>query len=265
MRAFRLMIFWLMLLVLLPACAGGAALDDSASESEPLPVSTDVPLGDMGEEPIPATPTPPLIAVASRSVVTNPDGSVSHSLTLQDNSLGIGQVLITAPESLIMGDGGFVTLTLFPAAPATGDAVAPLTETGATNSTQSITQSAPIYPIMKADLTGPNFTIEMDGEAQRLVTTDTPTEWLWGIQSFEGGSQNLVASLSIPVEVEGSTVSTSRVVQTFPISISVNKTFAQRMDENREVILTTVLGVLGGGLTLGWRTFRGRATRKMNT
>lgn len=247
------------LLFLLVGCAG--APDPSEGESsEPFPQPTSEEQGD--DAPAPATPTPPLIAIAARSDVMNADGSVTQQLTLQDNSLGIGQVLITAPGQLTMGDGGYVALTIFPAPSATGDVLAPVTETGEIETTQSITQSTAIYPIMKADLTGSTFVIEMNGEAQRLVTTDAPTEWLWSIHSFEGGDQRLVASLSIPVQVEGSTGNTSRVVETFPITITINKTFAQRMDENREVIITTVLGLLGGGLTLGWRSWRNRALRK---
>jgi hypothetical protein len=248
----------LVFLFLLLGCAGAPSEDASGDgSSEPIPQPT------MGDEGILlATPTPALIAITSRSDIVNPDGTVTQSLTLQDNRLGIGQVVIHAPNVLSLGDGGIITLTLFPAPPALGEEVAPLTQTGETNTTQSITQTATIYPVMKADLTGTTFSIEMDGDPQRLVTTDSPTEWLWSIQPRESGAQNLVASLSIPVQVEGSEVSTSRVVETFPLTIMINKTFAQRMEENMEVILTTVLGVVGGGLTLGWRAWRNRVSRK---
>lgn len=252
---------WLFLsMVCLAACAAGSAPTEGNESAEPIPQAT------MQEEsddtPALSTPIPPLIAIASRSDTTNSDGTITQSLTLQDNRLGVGQVLIQFPSTLSMGEGGIVTLTLFPAPPTVGNPLAPVTETGTTSSTQSITQTTEIYPVMKADLTGTTFTIEMDGEPQRLVTTDSPTEWLWSIQPRESGPQRLIASLSIPVAVEGSTANTSRVVETFPLTIEINKTLAQRMDDNMEVILTTVLGILGGGLTLGWRTWRNRVNRK---
>lgn len=250
----------LLIIVCLAACAAGSAPNEGNESVEPIPQATM--LEESDDAPAPATPTPPLIAIASRSDVTHADGTVTQSLTLQDNRLGVGQVLIQFPSTLSMGEGGIVTLTLFPAPSALGDPLAPVTETGTTSSTQTITQTTEIYPVMKADLTGTTFTIEMDGEPQRLVTTDSPTEWLWSIQPRESGAQRLIASLSIPVAVEGSTPNTSRVVETFPITIEINKTFAQRMEDNMEVILTTVLGVIGGGLTLGWRTWRNRANRK---
>ena len=248
------------LVMCIAACAADSAPHEGNESVAPVPRATIIEV--PGDAPALNTPTPPLIAIASRSDITNPDGTITQNLTLQDNSLGVGQVLIQFPPALGMGEGGIVTLTLFPAPSAIGNPLAPVTETGTTSSTQSITETTEIYPVMKADLTGTTFSIEMDGEPQRLVTTDTPTEWLWSIQPRESGTHTLIASLSIPVLVEGSTANTSRVVETFPITIEITKTFAQRMDENMEVILTTVLGVLGGGLTLGWRTWRNRFSRK---
>lgn len=241
----------IVLLLVLTGCMG---VGEKPPENTPIPSATFVESNDD----TPPTATPALVAVAERTVVDNGDGTVTQSLKLSNNTLGIGEVLVRAPANMTTESGGYVTLTLFPSGASTGGVIAPVTDTGTMDGTQSTSASTSLYPIMMADLTGMTFDIDMDGEAQRLITTDAPTEWLWSIQPRSTGEQRLIASLSIPVEVEGSSGTTTRVVNTFPIAIQINKTFAQTIEENMDVLLPMVLGVLGGGVTLGWRTLWNR-------
>jgi len=76
-----------------------------------------------------------------------------------------------------------------------------------------------VYPLMKASLSGGDFTIEALSEDEQAVEPGETTRWLWSVRPRNSGKLPLMLTFSRQVEVNGSRI--EQTVRTFPRVIDV--------------------------------------------
>ena len=142
---------------------------------------------------------------------------------MQEN-LGVGQMDISSPDTMSMGESRTIRLKISPA-----EQLAALTPVPAPGKTPDLPQfvykfsgNVQLYPVMIAELRALSFDIDRKGPQRRDVKPNETATWDWIISARTTGRQELSIEISIPAVINGvySEMSTS-VLQNIPMVIQV--------------------------------------------
>lgn len=173
--------------------------------------------------------TPPANSITLSNVETSlqPNGDIrtTAKASTQDN-LGLGQIELSSPERMVLGDTATIRLRISPATQLTSSTPAPAPAGQSPNLPSFVYRfsgNVQLYPLMIAELRAITFTTSPPGPQQRSVQTTTPVEWSWLARSQAAGSQDLGIELSIPAVVNGTvSVITTDVLQNLSLTIQVD-------------------------------------------
>lgn len=198
---------------------------------KPPPTPTGAPAAVTGVSPTRTvtSQTPPANSITLSNVETSlqPNGDIrtTAKASTQDN-LGLGQIELSSPERMVLGDTATIRLRISPATQLTSSTPVPAPAGQSPNLPGFVYRfsgNVQLYPLMIAELRAITFTTSPPGPQQRSVQTTTPVEWAWLARSQAAGSQDLGIELSIPAVVNG-TVSeiTTDVLQNLSLTIQVD-------------------------------------------
>lgn len=195
------------------------------------------------------TPEPTPIALLTTVSITTEvqaNGKIKNTTALSLNSLGMGKLLLEHPQSMNIHDSEVIKLSITP--------YTTLIQLGSiTTSTYSIALKPPlrftddieIYPIMGAVLSGAGFDITANGESEKLIVSDRPTEWSWTIKPKSEGRNQLVVEIFVPVKIKGTEKILSTSLKNISADITVNKSILDRINELIPVLIPALLGLVG--------------------
>lgn len=173
------------------------------------------------------TPPPNSIELSNVQAARQPNGEIrtTAKASTQDN-LGLGQIEISSPERMVLGDTATIRMRISPATQLTSSTPVPAPAGQSPDLPSFVYRfsgNVQLYPLMIAELRAITFTTSPPGPQQRSVQTTTPVEWSWLARSQAAGSQDLGIELSIPAVVNG-TVSeiTTDVLQNLSLTIQVD-------------------------------------------
>lgn len=173
------------------------------------------------------TPPPNSITLSNVETSRQPNGDIrtTAKASTQDN-LGLGQIEISSPERMTLGDTATIRLRISPATQLTSSTPFPAPTAQTPNLPNFVYQfggNVQLYPLMIAELRAITFTTSPPGPQRRAVQSTTPVEWSWLARSQAAGRQDLDIELAIPAVVNGtvSEISTD-VLQNLPVTIQVD-------------------------------------------
>jgi hypothetical protein len=165
------------------------------------------------------------IAVLNIKQEKQADGSVrtTASVTAEEN-LGVGQMEIASPETMLLGETRTIRLRIAPAAQLVS--LTPVAAPGKTpdvpNFVYRFSGNVQLYPLMDAELRALTFDVKPTGPVRRIVQSSAAVSWDWLVTARAFGRQELSLELSIPVIVNGTSSELStHVLQDVPIVIQV--------------------------------------------
>lgn len=214
----------ILVLALTVGCGGTATIENPPDEWPTLtavvePMRTPTPFTEPPTTPptmttSPVTLTPTSMAAISVLEVSNEvgaDGKSKKVAQLSIESMGLGNVELTAPTQMNIGDSATIYVAIIPpdtfaelpivlvspvAPSATGQA-APV-------ATLHVEADIQIYPLMRAEMIGSGFEIFTDGQPEKPILSNSPSIWTWTIKALSSGTQTLALIISIPVKVADS-------------------------------------------------------------
>jgi hypothetical protein len=205
----------------------------------------------------PTGPTRSPITVINLQQNRQPDGSIktTASVTAQQN-LGLGQMELASPETMLMGETRTIRLKISPAT-----SIASSTPVAAPGKTPDLPKfvyrfsgNVDLYPIMIAELRTLSFQVDKPGPIRRDVSPNIPVTWDWIVSPRSPGRQELAIEISIPAVINGvdSELST---LQDVPLAIDVQSPiptpvpFGERVGEsivnNSGAIIVALIGMIG--------------------
>lgn len=216
----------LLLVICLSACAAPAPTPPTAPTKAPQP--TIAPMN-LTPRPTPSAvktaPPHSAIAVLNIKQEKQADGSVrtTASVTAEEN-LGVGQMEIASPETMLLGETRTIRLRIAPAAQLVS--LTPVAAPGKTpdvpNFVYRFSGNVQLYPLMDAELRALTFDVKPTGTVRRIVQSSAAVSWDWLVTARAFGRQELSLELSIPVIVNGTSSELStHVLQDVPIVIQV--------------------------------------------
>ncbi|MDE3091566.1 MAG: hypothetical protein KGJ80_19525, partial [Chloroflexota bacterium] len=222
-KLFAIIVF----VALLPACAPAptpAAITAVPSATAAQPQPTASPAKSPAARQTPA-PTPNRLTVVDITKSKQPDGSIRTTAQVNvAETLGLGQMEIASPDTMLMGETRTIRLKLSPA-----QQLASITPVAAPGKTPDLPQfvykfggNIQLYPVMFAELRTLSFDVDLKGPIRRDVNPNVPAFWDWIVSPRAPGQQALAIELAVPAVVNGvgSELSTS-VLQDLPIVIVV--------------------------------------------
>ena len=244
-----------LVLFLTAACAPSATL---APSTAPSTTAIALPTTFAPEPSLPPTgPTRSPITVINLQQNRQPDGSIKTTagVTAQEN-LGLGQMEIASPETMLMGETRTIQLRISPAT-----SLASSTPVAAPGKTPDLPKfvykfsgNVDLYPIMIAELRTLSFDVDKPGPIRRDVSPNIPVTWDWIVSPRSAGRQELAIEISIPAVINGvdSELST---LQDVPVAIDVQLptptpvAFGERLGEsmvnNSGAIIVALIGLVG--------------------
>jgi hypothetical protein len=158
------------------------------------------------------TPNTEPVKLASLNVKSQiqADGTIKNTAELSIEPIGIGDLRLTAPTRIKLGESGIIALVIVPDPALTGlpkTAVASYVDHSGNLPVESghvyeFSDQIQVFPLMRAELVGANFDIVSDGQPIKPVVSSSLVEWVWLVTPKLGGKQTLVLSVSIPVVVD---------------------------------------------------------------
>jgi hypothetical protein len=186
-----------------------------------------------------------------------PDGSIrtTASVTAQDN-LGLGQMEIASPDTMLMGETRTIRLRISPATSlASGTPIAaPGKIPDLPNFVYKFGGNVNLYPIMIAELRTLSFDVDKPGPIRRDVSPSVPVTWDWLVSPRSTGRQELAIEISIPAVINGvdSELSTLQdvpvaiVVQSpTPTPVPLGDRLGESIANNSGAILVALIGLIG--------------------
>ena len=241
-----------LLTVFLSACA--AAPTPAPSTAPPSTAPTSVPLPTKAA---PVRPSNPPITFVNIQQARQPDGSVKTTagVTASDN-LGLGQMEVASPDTMLMGETRAIRLRVSPAAQLASST--PVASPGKTPDLPKFVYkfggNIELYAIMIAELRTLAFDVDKKGPIRREVAPTIPVTWDWIISPRSPGRQQLAIEISIPAVI-GGVDSELTTLQDVPIEIVVQAPtptpvpLADRLGEsiasNSGAILVALIGLIG--------------------
>jgi hypothetical protein len=199
------------------------------------------PRGPSGGTPAPAPAPTPV-----------PSGELAALVDQAMAQLTRGQVLLSAPDSLDLGDKASVEARI------SRDLEQQLAE-GLKGSGIKVLEVIDVSPLVSAELIGDDFVIEPPGPIDQLVGSEGFSQWSWFVSSRSAGDHQLGLRVSLRIKLEGQ--SEERKQATFIArSIHVRPNLARLVQEfvteHTEWLATGIVIPLLG---LAWHTWRQRA------
>lgn len=242
----------ILLAVFLSACAAPAPTATSATLPVAAPTSVPLPT----HEPV-TGPTPVPINVTNVERAKQPNGNIKTTakVTAQDN-LGLGQMEVASPDTMLMGETRTIRLQISPAAQ-----LASMTPVAAPGKTPDLPKflykfsgNVQLYPVMVAELRSLSFKVDRTGPIRRDVSPSVPAVWDWLVSPLSPGQQELAIEISIPAVING-VDSELNTLQDVPIAIVVQSSaptpvpFADQLSisiaNNAGAIVVALIGLIG--------------------
>jgi len=241
------------------ASAPPAAPTSSRPTNAPLvlPTNTSAALATTAPKtPQPGSPAPSNsldVANVKSNKQSNGDITTSASISTQQN-LGVGQIDLSYPETMLVGESRTVHLRLSPAQ----QLVLSSKETpkknipNAPNFVFKFSGNVDLYPVMNAQLIALGFDVNPSTRVQQLVDTASPANWSWVIKAKEPGRQELALTISIPAVVGGADSELSKnlqdlaiAIQVAPQPVSLTNQIMQSIANNSGAIVVALIGLFG--------------------
>lgn len=270
----RILFLVFLALVLLCACAPAPVPSLAAPTSAPPQTLIAVPLPTRTQPPSGPTRSPIAVVDVRQSRDVNGNIKTTASVTTQDN-LGLGQMEVASPETMLMGEARTISLRVSPAQQLASST--PVASPGKTPDLPKFVYkfggNIELYPIMIAELRTLSFDVDQKGPIRREVSPNVPATWNWIVSPRSPGRQDLAIEISIPAVINGvdSELST---LQDLPIEIVVQMPtptpvpLADRLGEsvasNSGAIIVALIGLIGTlvGVLVKVRSDQGKAARK---
>ncbi len=169
-------------------------------------------------------PTRAGIAVKDLKQEKQPDGSLRVTANVSVENLGLGQMEVAAPDTMLFDESRSIRLRISPAQQLTAlpTSVAPAKTPDLPSFTYRFGGNIDLYPVMFAELRALGFSVDQKGAIRRIVETSKPVEWVWIVKPLAAGRQELSVELSIPTSVGGvASEMTTNVLQNLPLVIQV--------------------------------------------
>ncbi len=263
----------LLLAVWLSACAPAAATPVSAPTSAPA-IKSPVPAPTQTQPPTGPTRSP--ITVVDVQQSRQPNGSIktTANVTTADN-LGLGQMEVASPDTMLMGETRTISLRVSPAAQLASST--PIAAPGKTPYLPSFVYkfggNIDLYPIMIAELRTLSFDVDKPGPIRRTISPNIPVTWDWIVSPRSTGRQELAIEISIPAVING-VDSELTTLQDLPIEIVVQAPtptpvpladqLSQSIANNTGAIVVALIGLIGtlAGVLVKMRSDQERDARK---
>jgi hypothetical protein len=198
------------------------------------------------------TPTPSsnqsdLIGYVVVKSEIQPDGVINNTVDLSIDSIGVGQLSLTLPSEMNLGDSGVVRLTITP----NNNLAKLINITIPTQNSDAFPQpfqfsdTIDIYPIMMADLSSAGFEITANDKPEKVILSNRPTEWVWTIKAKDEGSQLLLVRIAIPAIVEGIEQPISTPLKNIPAEVKVKKLFKKQIESMSPYVIPSLIGLIG--------------------
>jgi hypothetical protein len=237
---------------------GPAARTATAAPQSPLPV-------------VGATPVP--IKVEDVKQAKLADGSIRTTANVTADNLGLGQMEIASPETMLLGETRTIRLRIAPAQQvASGTPVAaPGKSPDLPNFVYKFTGNIQLYPVMVAELRTLSFDVDKKGQIRREIKPNVEVLWDWLISPRKVGRQELAIEISIPAVVNGID-SELMTLQDLPIAIVVQEPpppstwdrISESIADNAGAIIVALIGLIGTliGIVYKLRSDQGSAGSK---
>ncbi|MBI5651327.1 MAG: hypothetical protein HZC40_12940 [Chloroflexi bacterium] len=217
-----------LVLIFAAACAAPRAAPKPTAAPAAAPTSaraTPAPSARTATAP-PGSPQPTRAGITVKDVTQkkNPDGTTNTSANVATENLGIGQIELAAPDTMLFDETRSIRLRLSPAQQlvALPTISAPAKTPDLPNFTYRFGGNVQLYPVMFAELRALNFTMDQKGALRRNLEANKPVEWVWVIKPLSAGRQELTLELAIPTVANGiASEMTTNVLQNLPIVIQV--------------------------------------------
>lgn len=169
-------------------------------------------------------------------------------------NLGLGQIELSYPDTMLVGESRTVHLRLSPAQQlVTSSKEAPKKNLpNAPNFVYKFSGNVDLYPVMNAQLFAIGFDVIPPGRTQQLVDTSSPANWSWVIKAKEPGRQEMALTISIPAVVNGEDSELTKNLQDLSIVIDVKAQPVSLTDQilnsianNSGAIVVALIGLFG--------------------
>jgi len=155
----------------------------------------------------PVSPAAPGIAVQDTRTQKQPDGSlITTARVTAGENLGLGEINLAYPETMLMGESRTVRLKLAPAQQLAGltPVAAPAKKTPDLPSfVYKFGGNIDLYPLMIAELRAIKFDVKPMGPQRRNVDPTKEVTWDWVISPLAPGHQDVSIELSVPAVING--------------------------------------------------------------
>ena len=198
-------------------------------------------------------PTPTsLIGYAFINSEIQPDGTKKNTVDLSIDSIGVGQLTLSIPSKMELGNTDIVRLSIAPDNSLSNLINISVSTQNSDTEPQpfQFTDKIDIYPIMQAELLGAGFDITSNDKIEKIIFSDRPTEWIWTIKAKDEGSQLLVVQISIPAIVDGIEKPISSPLKNVPAEIKVTKSFNKQISDAFPYLIPSLIGLLGVSLSI---------------
>lgn len=244
--------FWLLFLIALVACASPTPSPTRPPTAASVASVTATALPARS----PVKPSAPGIAVQNAQTQKQADGSLITTAQVFAENLGLGEINLAYPETMLMNESRTVRLKLAPAQQLAGltPVAAPAKKTPDLPSfVYKFGGNVDLYPLMIAELHAIKFDVKPAGPQRRNVDPTKEVIWDWVISPLAAGHQEASIELSIPAVVNGvdSQLSTD-VLKNLAFTIDVQAVqpslWSRILDSiagNAGAILVALIGLIG--------------------
>lgn len=174
---------------------------------------------------------------------------------------GTGRLEISYPLTMKLDEGDTVTAEILTNGNNTGAIVI---ESRSTNGQRGrLTDTIPIFPIMRAELLAPGFDVSPSPlDARRPVTPGIPVAWVWNLLARKAGEQSIGIQVSGESEIAGQRFDALVKSRTFNIRVE-DFTLFERIFKTPFDSLIAILGTSGPlGVGLGLLAIRKERQRR---
>lgn len=240
------------------ACAPAPTPAPTSAAPSVTPAGTRVPATEATAAP---PGTPGSISIGGVTSQSQANGEVRTTARASaQGDLGLGQIEVSSPESMKLGDTRTVRLKISPAsqlASSTPVAV-PVQTPGLPGFVYRFSGNIQLYPVMIAELRAVTFVVAPTGPQRRDFQAAALMEWSWLVNAKMAGEQDLAISLQIPAIINGSgsEFSTSPLAD-IPVTIRVDappvntppasfwEIAAKSIADNTGPLLIALIGLIG--------------------
>jgi hypothetical protein len=226
--------------------------------------------------PEPSLPAPNAVlgvANVNRNKQSNGEILTTANISAQQN-LGVGQIDLSYPDTMIVGESRTVHLQLSPAQQLVTSKKEATTKQPANspNFVFKFSGNVDLYPVMNAQLIALGFDVNPTGRVQQVVDTSSPAKWSWVIKAKEAGKQELALSISIPAVVNGADAELSKnlqdlaiVITVSPQPVSLTDQIMQSIANNSGAIVVALIGLFGTiiGIVIKMRSDKAPGKKKL--